>query len=152
MNIGSTIYAKDSKSWRSWLEKNHQSEEEIWLIFFKKAANKSNVTYNEAVEQALCFGWIDSIRKGRDEDSLAHRFTPRKPGSGYSQTNIERLRRMVSKGLVVPSVEREVAELLKVPFEFPDDILEALQADDEVWRNFRCLCSCLSAYPSCLYS
>lgn len=136
MTIGKTLYAPRRKVWRSWLKEHYKSEEEIWLIFYKKSAGKPNISYNDAVEEALCFGWIDSVRKGLDENSLAHRFTPRKPRSGYSQPNIERLRRMVSEEKVMAEVQRNVSELLALPFEFPEDILSALKSDEEVWRNF----------------
>ena len=136
MTIGKTVYAPDRERWRAWLEAYYKDEEEIWLIFYKKSAGKSDVSYNDAVEEALCFGWVDSVRKGFDEHGLAHRFTPRKAGSGYSQTNIERLRRMVAEGKVAPEVLPEVKPLLALPFVYPEDIMLALKADKEVWENF----------------
>ena len=136
MTIGETIYASRRQQWRAWLEKHYNSEEEIWLIFYKKSTGKPNISYNDAVEEALCFGWIDSVRKGLDEISLAHRFTPRKPRSGYSQPNIERLRRMVTENKVIDEVQQHVNELLAVPFDYPEDIMHALKSDEDVWQNF----------------
>ncbi len=106
------------------------------MIFYKKSTGKPNISYNDAVEEALCFGWIDSIRKGLDGVSLAHRFTPRKSSRGYSQPNIERLRRMEPEEMVVDEVLQSVQEVLLKPFEYPDDIMHALKSDVEVWHHF----------------
>lgn len=137
MKIGATFYAADRHTWRSWLLEHYKSEQEIWVIFHRKISGKPNVSYNDAVEEALCFGWIDSIRKSLDELRLAHRFTPRKPGSGYSQTNIERLRRMIAQEKVVDELLDEVRLVLDTPFDFPEDIIDALKVDEVVWRNFK---------------
>ncbi len=136
MQITSTLYAPDRQTWRNWLESNYRDKEDIWLIFYRKATGKSNVSYNDAVEEALCFGWIDSVRKGFDDEALAHRFTPRKAGSGYSQPNIERLRRLSDGNRVAPEVLVEVQELIARPFEYPEDIMLALKEDPETWSNF----------------
>lgn len=136
MTEGETIYAPDRQNWRSWLKEHYKTKDEIWLIFYKKSTGKPNVSYNDAVEEALCFGWIDSIRKRVDDISLAHRFTPRKRKSGYSQPNIERLRRMASEEMIVDEVLQNVQALLLKPFEYPDDIVRALKSDENVWQNF----------------
>ena len=78
MEITTTLYVTDRHAWRQWLLKNYQTATEIWLITYKKHTGKPSIPYNQAVEQALCFGWIDSIRKRVDDDRLAQRFTPRK--------------------------------------------------------------------------
>jgi uncharacterized protein YdeI (YjbR/CyaY-like superfamily) len=92
MQITKTFYAKNRKEWRKWLEKNHGKETEIWLIYYRKSTGKPRISYNDAVEEALCFGWIDSIEKGLDEERFAQRFTPRKPKSNWSALNIERMK------------------------------------------------------------
>ena len=137
MEISETIYAPDRTLWRAWLEEHCNDRSEIWLIFYKKAAGKPNIAYNDAVEEALCFGWIDSIRKKLDDDRLAHRFTPRRPKSGYSQPNIERLSRMLEQGKVSKTLESQVREIVTTPFVFPQDILDALQSNVAAWENFQ---------------
>ena len=84
-----TVFAKDRAEWRRWLAKNGARSEEIWLAFYKKASGKQTVSYEEAVEEALCFGWVDGKKKGLDEECFAFRFTPRKAKSGWSKSNIE---------------------------------------------------------------
>ena len=98
-----TFYAKDRKAWREWLSKNHDKEKEIWLVYFRKATGKPTVTYNEAVEEALCFGWIDSIEKGIDEERFMDRFTPRKPKSNWSPSNRARARRLIESKQMTPA-------------------------------------------------
>jgi len=89
------------------------------------------------VEEALCFGWIDSITKTVDADHYSQRFTPRKARSSYSQTNIERLRRLISQGKVLPEIQAGLGSLLEEEFVFPADIEAALRANQQVWQNFQ---------------
>ena len=96
MKITETLHVKTAKSWRNWLKKHHKTKKEIWLIYYRKASGRPRISYNDAVEQALCFGWIDSIIKKLDADRTVQRFSPRKPGAKYSQANIERLRQRLS--------------------------------------------------------
>jgi uncharacterized protein YdeI (YjbR/CyaY-like superfamily) len=103
MEITESIYLKDRKAWRAWLAKHHATKREIWLIYFKKGSGKPRVAYADAVEEALCFGWIDSIVKTMDAHRYAQRFTPRKPGSNWSGPNLERVRRLVAAGLMTPA-------------------------------------------------
>ena len=98
MNIGKTLYVTKRQQWRSWLEKNHKIEKEIWLVYYKKSTGKPTISYNDAVEEALCFGWIDSIEKGIDEEKFAGRFTPRKMKSNLSESNILRIRKLIKEG------------------------------------------------------
>ena len=104
MDIGKTVYFADRKEWRNWLAENYNKEKEIWLIYPKKASGKPRILYNDAVEEALCFGWIDSTAKRIDENSYAQRFSPRNPKTPYSETNKQRLRKLLNEGLVIPSV------------------------------------------------
>lgn len=98
MKIGKKLYLKDRKEWRKWLVKNHLKESEIWVVYYKKHTNKLSIPYNDAVEEALCFGWIDSIEKRIDEECYAQRFSPRKAKSQWSESNIERMRRLIKEG------------------------------------------------------
>jgi len=79
MEITKTFYAPDRKAWRDWLEEHYQDEKEVWLVYYRKQAGKPRVPYNDTVEEALCFGWIDSTIKRLDEERLAQRFSPRNP-------------------------------------------------------------------------
>ncbi len=137
MDITETVYVATRAEWRAWLHEHHATKDEIWLVLHRKATGIRSVPYNDAVEEALCVGWIDGLRKALDETRLAHRYTPRKPTSGYSQTNKERLRRLIPAGQVLPEVAASVAEVLAKPFAFPDDIRTALQAEPQVWANFQ---------------
>ncbi|MHB8095876.1 MAG: YdeI/OmpD-associated family protein [Candidatus Aminicenantales bacterium] len=124
--------------WRAWLRKNYKREKVIWLVRFKKHTGKPTVSYNDSVEEALSFGWIDSTVRTVDADRYAQRFTPRKPGSAYSQANLERLRAMARRGKVAKDVLAKTADLIgAVKLRAPADILEALRADPEVWKNFQ---------------
>src|SRR5437868_5962721 len=90
--------------WRKWLERNWKSKTEAWLISPKLSSGKKRIPYNDVVEEALCFGWIDSVNKTYDELHTIQRFTPRKKNSPYSQPNIERLRRLAQEKLVHPEI------------------------------------------------
>ena len=86
--------------WRAWLERNHASHDELHLRLFKVHASERGVTYREALDEALCFGWIDGVRRAYDADSFTQRFTPRRQGSKWSQVNRRRMRELQAAGLV----------------------------------------------------
>jgi len=98
MEIGETIYVTTRDEFRDWLTKNHQIKKEIWLIQYKKATKKPSINYVEAVEEAICFGWIDGLEKGIDAERYALRFSPRRPKSNWTNTNKERARKMIAQG------------------------------------------------------
>jgi uncharacterized protein YdeI (YjbR/CyaY-like superfamily) len=137
VEITQTLYITDPEEWREWLKAHYKSESEIWLLYYKKATGKPRIEYNDAVEQALCFGWIDSNLKKLDEERSAQRFSPRKPKSGYSQANIERLRYLVSQGQVIDEVLESLGDVLEREFIFPADILNAIRADKKAWENYQ---------------
>lgn len=89
------------------------------------------------MEEALCFGWIDSTIRRIDSLHRAQRFTPRRPGSSYSRPNIERLIRLDSEGLIHPKVRESVADLIRAPYVFPEDILRKIQADPAAWEHYQ---------------
>ena len=137
MQIGKTLYVKTREEWRSWLEKNHQKESEIWLISYRKFTKKTSVLYNDAVEEALCFGWIDSILKKIDLNSYAQRFSPRRANANWSPMNKERMRRLIKDKKMTPAGLAVFEGNLDKPFEIPTDILKELKKDKEVWKNFQ---------------
>ena len=98
MDIGETIYVTTREDFRTWFEENHRSKKEIWLIQYKKATKKLSLNYVEAVEEALCFGWIDGLEKSMDTERYALRFSPRRPKSNWTETNKERARRLIAEG------------------------------------------------------
>lgn len=130
------LYAADRKEWREWLNRNFETEKDIWLALPKKASAAGRIVYSDAVEEALCFGWIDSHKKNLDEAHSIQRFSPRKPKSGYSQLNRERLRGLAAEGLIHSSVHETVQNILAEPFVYPPDILAELQKDPKIWANF----------------
>jgi uncharacterized protein YdeI (YjbR/CyaY-like superfamily) len=137
MDITETLYVTDRAQWRAWLETHHDNAKEIWLVYPKKSSGKARIVYNDAVEEALCFGWIDSNVKGVDADHSAQRFSPRKVTSGYSQANIERLRKLSAEHALLPTFEAQVKPVLAAPFVFPPDIMKAIKADPKAWENYQ---------------
>ena len=94
--------------WERWLEVNHDTAAEVWLRLFNKSAGEVPLSYGEAVEIALCFGWIDSLAHGHDDVSRIQRFSPRKPKSGWSKSNVERVQRLVAAGRMREPGQRQI--------------------------------------------
>lgn len=122
--------------WRRWLEGNFLSESEAWLIYPKKSTGKPRIPYNDAVEEALCFGWIDSIIKTYDASHSMQRFSPRKPKSSYSQANKERLRWLQKHDLIHPTLRDSVTKAVNDAFVFPSDILKVIEEDPTAFKNY----------------
>ena len=137
MEITKTLHVTDPLAWRRWLRQHHKKEKEIWLIYYKKHTGKPRIEYNDAVEQALCFGWIDSIVKSLDADRSAQRFSPRKPNAAYSQANKERLRYLAARGKLTKAVRESVKDILAEKFRIAPDIRKAIHADKKAWKNFQ---------------
>lgn len=97
------LFFESSKAFRSWLVENHDSEEVLWVGFYKVSSDKPSITWPESVEVALCFGWIDGLRKSIDEESYKIRFTPRKSGSHWSAKNIKTIEKLKKEGRMHPS-------------------------------------------------
>jgi uncharacterized protein YdeI (YjbR/CyaY-like superfamily) len=148
LEIGKTLYTAKRKAWRAWLAKNHRSESEIWLIYYKKHSGKPRIPYNDAVEEALCYGWIDSTLKPIDDECFAQRFSPRRKNSKLSEMNKERVRRLIKAKKMTrfgresiqhhmeinPKKSTSSQSLIK--FALPQDILETLKADPTAWKHF----------------
>jgi uncharacterized protein YdeI (YjbR/CyaY-like superfamily) len=92
------LSVSDRKAWRVWLTENYASEKEVWLAYYKKHTGKATVSYLDSVKEALCFGWIDGLKKSIDEERYAHRFTPRRPGSKWSPQNIRLAKELIESG------------------------------------------------------
>ena len=141
-----TFHAKTRKEWRKWLEKNSQTEKSVWLIIYHKTSDTKSVYYEEAVEEAICFGWIDSIAHKRDEESKYQFFAVRKPKSNWSKANRERAVKMIEQGLMTSSGQRLI-DLAKQTGTWdalvdvqnsviPDDLQALLNKNKTALKNF----------------
>ena len=130
-------YFENREEWRKWLTDNFDTAREIWFVFPHKASGKKSIIYNDAVEEALCFEWIDSTIKPLDKEHRIQRFTPRKPKSTYSQANKERLKWLLANKMIHPEFEDKIRTVLSDPFIFPNDIMDRLKEDEIAWRNYR---------------
>lgn len=139
MKIGKTYYTASRREWREWLETNHDKEPEIWLIYYKKDSGKPRISYDDAVLEALCFGWIDSIIKKIDDEASAQRFSPRKSTSVLSQMNKERIAELVKENLMTDAGLQAVAHVYdpQEKFIIPEDVISALKANPRAWENFQ---------------
>jgi len=104
------VYVKTRQEWRDWLSLHHASSQGIWLVFYKKGTGKPSLAYDEAVEEALCFGWIDSIIKKVDEEKYVRKLTPRKPDSLWSEPNKKRVAKLSKQGLMTEAGIEKVRE------------------------------------------
>ncbi|MBZ5571411.1 MAG: YdeI/OmpD-associated family protein [Acidobacteriia bacterium] len=135
-----TLYIRDRKDWRSWLQKNGQSERQIWLIYPKKNSSEVRIPYDHAVEEALCFGWIDGMTRKLNEQRFIQRFTPRRPASRWSEINIKRARKLIKSGLMTAAglaVFRPERKIAPHPIGLPGDLEAKLHGSKKAWENFQ---------------
>ncbi|MFA6145852.1 MAG: YdeI/OmpD-associated family protein [Patescibacteria group bacterium] len=143
MEIKNTLYVTNRKNWRKWLVKNHKNQKEIWLIYYRKETGKPRISYDNAVLEALCYGWIDSTVKKIDKERFAQRFSPRRPRSGLSQMNRERIyelikeKKMTKYGLkaIEHAFNSKIDKIDK--FVVPKDIYKALRRNKNAWKYFQ---------------
>jgi uncharacterized protein YdeI (YjbR/CyaY-like superfamily) len=139
-----TFDARTRERWRRWLVTHHASESEVWLIFHKRHTGKPSVDYNDAVDEALCYGWIDSLIKRIDDDRYARKFTPRKAASNWSSINIKRYNELkAAKKLAAPGLARSpegrpVVDMAK-PGVVPAYIEKAIKQNARAWKFFESL-------------
>lgn len=131
MIIGKMLKPRDRAAWRTWLRSNHASAAEIWLIFHKKSTGKQTLSLNDAIEEALCYGWIDGLLKSLDHERYALRFTPRRKGSAWSDSNVRRARRLIGEGKMTPAGLAVLDPALKKGEPAPRVYLSRLSADLE---------------------
>ena len=142
------IDVANREQWRNWLTQNHEKNDDVWLIFHKKNSGKNGISLEEAVEEALCFGWIDGKLRKIDEMRFVLRFSPRKPKSVWSKINRERAEeltkagRMTPKGLAMIDVAKssgswDSAYTNKVKDAVPLDLKEALMKNEPAWLHFQ---------------
>lgn len=141
-----TLDIRDREQWRKWLEKNQKTSPGIWLVFHKEHTGAESIAYEDSVREALCFGWIDSLVRRLDDDRYARKFTPRNPGSKWSDSNRKRWTDLKEAGLLAPAgLIAQPADgsayppRPEIPREVPDYIVEALQANPKAWNCFQAL-------------
>lgn len=144
------VSCADRQAWRAWLERHHDTCTEVWLVFYKKHTGRTCVPYREAVEEAICFGWIDGLTKRIDGDRYAYRFTPRKQRSKWSPLNISLAEKLIAAGRMAAAgraaFDRRVHyddRILQARRSgesvLPHGIEEALRSNEAAWRNYLAL-------------
>lgn len=143
MKITETLYITNRKDWRKWLEKNHETKKEIWLIYYYKKNGKPRISYDDAVLEALCYGWIDGIVKKINEETFTQRFSPRRPNSNFSQMNKERVRDLIKEKKMTKTGLKAIAHAFNERTDMTEklvisaDILKSLKANKEAWKYFQ---------------
>jgi len=137
MEIGDTLDVRTRAGWRAWLRRNHARKKEIWLVLHTKASGRPSIAYNDAVDEALCFGWIDSIVKKVGAQSRAQRFTPRRKGSPVSEMNKARARRLVRERRMTSAGRAALGSALRRErLVVAPDVQRALRAEPGAWTRF----------------
>ncbi len=146
MKITQTFHAPDRAAWREWLAEHGVEESEVWLVYYKAGSSKTSISYQDSLEEALCFGWIDSIIQKIDEEKYARKFNPRRKGSKWSELNKHLVAKLVQEGRMTE------AGLAKVEFDLtkaqparpkrptlplPDWLKEGLMTSPTAWENFQ---------------
>lgn len=131
---------------RKWLQQHHASEKEIWVGFYKTSSKKESITYSESVDEAICFGWIDGIRKSIDKESYCNRFTPRRNKSNWSAINIAKVEKLLKHGLMhdsgIESYNKRTDDKSRVysyenlPSKLPDELEIKLRTNEKAWLFF----------------
>ena len=148
MSLKDALLFNNRNEWRTWLENNHKTMKEIWLLHYKKQAGKQYLNHIDAVEEALCFGWIDSKLKKIDEERFILKYSPRKPKSVWSKINKENAEAMIiSRKMTQAGLDKieeakkhgfwDIAYTNKVKERMPSDLKQALLTDRKAWDNFQ---------------
>jgi uncharacterized protein YdeI (YjbR/CyaY-like superfamily) len=145
MKMTQTLTASDRASWREWLDEHGASESEIWLVYYKAGMAKPTISYEDSLEEALCFGWVDSLIQKIDEEKYARKFTPRKPGSKWSELNKHLVAKLIKEGRMTEAgmakvefslEEASPARPKRPELPLPDWLKEGLMASPRAWENF----------------
>ncbi len=148
MDASNPLMFETKDEWSAWLEENHQTAREVWLVYYKKHTGKSSVSHEEAVEEALRFGWIDSQVRRLDEERFIQRYTPRGDKSVWSKINRDTAERLIKEGKMTPAGMAKIEKAKETgqwqaaytsleKMTLPADLREALNANEEAWRNFQ---------------
>ncbi len=141
------LYISNRKEWRKWLKENHSIVKEVWLIYYKKHTGKPRIPYDDAVEEALCFGWIDSTVKRIDDEKYCQKFTPRKDKSNWSDHNKNRVAKMIKRGKMTTAGMDKIKAAKKngewnkkivaeIKFEMPSELSHVLSANKKAKEFF----------------
>lgn len=142
-----TLFVIDRYEWRDWLENNHDKEDEVWLIHYKKHTRRASINFEEALQEALCYGWIDSMIRRLDEHRYMLKFSPRKKRSSWSEANKKRVRILTMEGRMTPAGLTKVEEAKKngswhqaedfaKRYQMPAELKESLEKEPQALRNF----------------
>jgi uncharacterized protein YdeI (YjbR/CyaY-like superfamily) len=142
-----TLLVTGRQQWRAWLEEHHDSETEIWLVFYKQHTGRPSIAFQDALDEALCFGWIDGVRRSLADGSFTSRFTPRRPRSTWSAVNIARVEELIALGLMQPAglaafakrdeVRSRIYAYEQRPTDFDNASLQQFRANAEAWAFFQ---------------
>ena len=145
-SILGALDVSDAAGWRSWLKRNHLAKQGVWLVYHRKGSERPSISYEDSLDEALAFGWIDSMIKKIDEERYARKFTPRKPGSVWSKYNLERVRKLTAEGRMtkwgLEAFEKRTGEISLLeqlnakPTRVPKDLEAALKKNKLAWENF----------------
>lgn len=137
MKEAEEFYPKTQDEWRAWLQKNHKQKDAVWLVFYKKSSAKFNQSWSDAVDQALCFGWIDSTKQRIDDERFRQYFCKRKPKSNWSKINKDKIEKITAQNLMAEAGLQSVAVAKQngswtvldaiERLEIPEDLAQALQ-------------------------
>jgi uncharacterized protein YdeI (YjbR/CyaY-like superfamily) len=148
MKIEKSLTVYNKEEWRAWLKAHHSSEKEIWLVYFKPVSGHQGITYEESVEEALCFGWIDSIIQRIDEEKYARKFNPRREGSNWSASNKSRMEKLIQSSRMTPaglaaydpgardSLDEVGQRVRRGEIPIPGEIKKAIRANSKAWETF----------------
>lgn len=150
MKLNPLVECRNRTHWRQWLQREHARMQEVWLVFYKKHTGEQSISYREALEEALCFGWINGLKRRIDDARYAHRFTPRKVRSKWSPRNIELARRLIDQGLMTPAGLETFQNRVEYTEEFlsardggrgnlDPELESTLKSNPEAWKNFQAL-------------
>ena len=145
MKIAQTFTAPDRATWHDWLAEHGDHETEVWLVYYKASTGKPTISYNDSLEEALCFGWVDSIIQKIDEEKYARKFTPRKAGSKWSELNKHLVAKLVREGRMTeaglakadfPLAEAPSSRPKRPELPLPDWLKAGLMTSPKAWENF----------------
>lgn len=146
MSEDDPTFFQEAADFRAWLEQHHTSAEHLWVGYYKKATGKPSVTWEDTVDEALCYGWIDGIRKSRDDESYFIRFTPRRPKSVWSQRNLELVERLTAKGRMMPAgleafahkdVHPDSGYRVADDAELTGEMIERFKSNPDAWNFYQ---------------
>ena len=148
METSEALFFKNGQEWRTWLQQNHTEKNAVWLIHYNKSSGKTGITYDEALEEALCFGWIDGKMKSLDDEKYIIRYSPRKAKSVWSKLNKDKAEQLIASGKMTDAGLTKIEEAKRNGYwdsaytnrktdELPSDLKNALQLDEDAWYNFQ---------------